>query len=599
MARTGSAALKNPEPAKELAVGEGAVVELTANPVGDSASQAAMARLALAMKEMKRQGVQPALDQAVAALKRRDWAGGRDWCLRVLAVDDSNGIAWWMLGISRDKLNDVGGALEAFEKALILLPNQGEIANDLGRMAFRIGEHRLAAKFFAHFLLRFPGNLDGTINLACAQRALGQYDDAVETLRAVIYANPETAALWGTLGTVLAEKGETDQSMVFFDEALRLNPEEPGARYNRANARLQIGDVAGALEDYDFSIPRARELSDAAMMRFARGTALLALGELEQGWEAYETRFDENYATHTRFMVAWPRWKPEDELSGKTLFVLGEQGLGDEILFANCFDDVLEALGPDGRLILGVEPRLVPMFARSFPRALVVPHSTWKLKARFYRGAILPEDLGHIDLWTPFGSLLRRFRRSVDAFPNRPAYMKADPDRVSFWKAQLEALGGAPKVGVLWKSNKKDANRSRFFSPFEEWEVVLRTPGVTFVNLQYGDCSTELEYAESAGLDIWDPPGIDLKNDLDDVAALCCAMDLIVAPANATMNIGASCGVATWLIVTPGSWPMLGTSRYPWYPAVEQVFVSPSLQAWDQVMAQVAAKLSERFTSAT
>ena len=77
-------------------------------------------------------------------------------------------------------------------------------------------------------------------------------------------------------------------------------------------------------------------------------------------------------------------------------------------------------------------------------------------------------------------------------------------------------------------------------------------------------------------MDVWTPPGIDLKNDLDDLAALTCALDLVVGQANATTNIAAACGAPTWLISTPGAWPKLGTDRYPWYPQV-RVFIPPRL----------------------
>jgi len=96
---------------------------------------------------------------------------------------------------------------------------------------------------------------------------------------------------------------------------------------------------------------------------------------------------------------------------------------------------------------------------------------------------------------------------------------------------------------------------------------VLRTEGVTFVNLQYGDCQQELNAArEGLALDVWNPPAIDLKDDLDDLAALVCALDLTIGPANATTNLAGACGAPLWLISTPAAWPRLGRADYPWYP---------------------------------
>jgi hypothetical protein len=149
-------------------------------------------------------------------------------------------------------------------------------------------------------------------------------------------------------------------------------------------------------------------------------------------------------------------------------------------------------------------------------------------------------------------------------------------------------------VGVVWKSLVKATNRSRHFAPFEAWEPILRTPGIRFVNLQYGDSSEEISHARDVfGVELWTPPGIDLKNDLDDLAALTAALDLVIGPANATTNIAAAVGAQTWLISTPGAWPRLGTEGYPWYPQM-RVFIPPAYNDWAPAMTKIAAALAQQ-----
>jgi hypothetical protein len=188
---------------------------------------------------------------------------------------------------------------------------------------------------------------------------------------------------------------------------------------------------------------------------------------------------------------------------------------------------------------------------------------------------------------------LRRFRRTVDAYPARDRFLTADPKRVAYWRDTLAERPGL-KVGILWKSLKLDGARLRYFSPFEQWRPVLETPGVSFVNLQYGECQAELDKArETLGIDIWQPSGIDLKNDLDDVASLCLALDLVLGPPNASSNIAAACGGNVWMIFTPGSWSLLGTTgQQPWYPRV-RVFTPDRFNDWAPVMREVADALAE------
>ena len=566
---------------------------LAAPVVGDSASPTALGRLNAALAEIRAHAVAPLLQQAVIHVQADRHREGADWALKALEVDEQNSHAWHILAICREKAADYASAMKCYERALELDPEDADLPNDLGRLAFRLQMPELAEKLFGHHLRRRPNSPEGVNNLACALRDQSRFADAIETLRPAIYAAPENPLLWNTLGTVLCESGDMAQAEMFFDEALRLDPAMRNARYNRVQTKLSRGDLDGALRDADDALKLARLETESAMMRLARSTVLLCMGELARGWEAYEARFDDHYADVLHFVFDIPEQPLAEDLAGRSLLVVGEQGLGDEVLFANVLPDVVDALGPEGQLLLGVERRLVPLFQRSFPDARVLPHSTGLFQHHSLRTVMGVEGA---EAWAPMGQMVRRFRGSVAAFPDRhEGFLRADPERVEHWRRTLAEAAPGPKVGVLWKSLRMDASRVRFFSPFEQWASVLATPGVTFVNLQYGDCDEELARArDELGVELWRPPGIDLKDDLDDLAALTCALDLTVGPANATTNIAAACGAPVWLISTPGAWPRLGTERYPWYPQI-RVFVRAAAGDWSGVMGEVSEALAAEF----
>jgi tetratricopeptide (TPR) repeat protein len=558
----------------------------------DTTSQEALARLNLALTELKAMRITPLLRRATAALEAENSKLAADLALEALNLDERSGLAWHVLAIAREKVGDFKSAIQCYESALALSTDQADIANGLGRLAYRLGMKPLAASLFAIYRAARPDCIQGVNSLACVQRDLHDYGAAIETLRPAIMANPESPLLWNTLGTVLGEQGDMATALTFFEEALRFDPAHAHALYNRANTKLDLGDPDGALEDCDAAMALAKAPGDLAMMRLARSTILLCGGRVGEGWEDYEARFDPHFGDLTHFAIDRPRWNPRSRLTGKSLLLVGEQGLGDEVMFANLVPDVIDALGPDGRLTLALEPRLVSLFQRSFPTARVGAHVTHKIDGHTIRQAPFVAEPETIDLWTPIAAPLRKFRRSVEAYPSRAGYLTADPGRVAHWRDILASRPGF-KVGVLWKSLKLDGARLRHFSPFDQWRPVLETPGASFVNLQYGDCQAELDQArETLGLEIWQPPGIDLKDDLDDVAALCMALDLVLGPANATTNIAAACGGAVWMIATPAAWTLLGTDRYPWYPQA-RVFVSDRFNRWTTVMRDVAYALSE------
>ena len=568
-----------------------------AGAAGEAGSAAALARLDAAMKELKALAVRPLLQKAVQALQTDDDKGAAEWALKALNHDERSGHGWYILAIAREKAGDFSGSLKCYEAALQLLPDEMEVANDLGRLAYKLGMKPIAEQLFARYLMARPGSVDAANNLACAVRDQMRYGEAIDILKGAIQACPENGMLWNTLGTVLSEQGDFETAVTFYTEALRCEPALFRAQYNRGNALLPQGHASAALEDCETAMLSVRAADELAMMRLARSTILLNLGRIGEGWDEYEARLDPQFADVTHFMIDRPKWTPGTDLEGKTLLLMGEQGLGDEVLFGAMLPEVLEALGPQGKLYLALEKRLVPLFQRAFPQAEIGAHATYKVDGHTVRGAPFIQDQSVIDLWSPLASPLRRFRRTLEDFPDRPAFLAPDPERVAFWRGRLAEAGAGPKVGLLWKSLKLEGARARYFSPFEQWAPVLRTPGAVFVNMQYGDCAREIAQARAElGVEIWDPPGIDLKNDLDDVAALSCALDLMVGPANATSNIAAACGAPVWLISTPGAWPKLGTRRYPWYPSV-RVFDPPGLNDWAPVMRDMAAALAETLPS--
>jgi tetratricopeptide (TPR) repeat protein len=560
---------------------------------GDTTSHEALARVNQALAELQTLKIAPLLRRATAALEAENDKLAAALAVEALEVDERCGLAWHVLAIAREKVGDYRSAIQCYESALALSTDQADIANGLGRLAYKLGMKPLAVSLFTFYRQARPDCIQGANSLACVQRDLHDYAAAIETLRPLIVANPQSPLLWNTLGTVVGEQGDMATALTFFDEALRFDPDHAHARYNRANARLDQGDLEGALADCDAAMSLTKAPGDLAMMRLARSTILLCSGRIGEGWDDYEARFDPNFSDLTQFAIDRPRWTPACDLAGASLLMIGEQGLGDEVMFANILPDVIEALGPSGHLTLALEPRLVSLFRRSFPGADVGAHRTLKVDGHTIRQTPFLKTPETIDLWTPLAAPLRRFRRTLDGFPDRERFLVADPARIDHWRGVLDVRPGL-KVGILWKSLKLDGARLRYFSPFEQWRAVLQTPGVSFVNLQYGDCQAELDQArDTLGLEIWQPPTINLKDDLDDVGALCCGLDLVLGPPNATTNIGAACGADVWMISTPGAWSLLGTLRHPWYPQV-RVFAPDRFNDWAPVMEEVAAALAER-----
>lgn len=499
-----------------------------------------------------------------------------------------------VMGLMLYRLGRLSRSLDFFQKAWEIDPKDAEIYQKLGLVAWKLDMLEAAEKFYRIECQLAPNNANALINLAGVLRDQSKFAEAIEILRTAIYAHPENHELWNSMGTVVNDSGNPQEAQTFYLEALRLKPSYGRAHNNMANVYELLGEPEKALPHYVEALKDPADETEEATMRHSRSMVLLAAGKIAEGWEANAARLDPNRAGATLFSMQCPMWDGADpaQIRGKKLLVVGEQGLGDEVLFMSIIQDIQDAVGPDGELRIACEYRLMPLVKRSFPDAIVSNHLSATLEGREIRTAKLAEGA---DFWTPMASPLRAFRPSLESFPDRKGFLRPDPDYVQQFRDQIAGFGDGLKVGVLWKSLRMDAHRSKFFSAFDAWQDILRVEGVDFVNLQYGDVDTELALAEERfGVRIHQPTGIDLKMELDRVAALSSACDLVIGPMNATTNLAAACGTRVWFMHSSRSaWTLFGLdNRQPWYPHCRS-FTAPGFANWDVIMPEIARNLSE------
>jgi Tfp pilus assembly protein PilF len=370
---------------------------------------------------------------------------------------------------------------------------------------------------------------------------------AVSRLERAVAVDPDHAQAHNALGYVLfRDLGEYERGAHHIARALHLDPDDPNYLCNRTMLLIHGGEYESAVQLCDRLLQAGASLPEA---RLNRALARLTMGDFERGFEDYEARKQVRCNFQPRHLP-WPEWQGE-ETAGKTLFVYGEQGIGDEIMFASCLQ---ELIGRAGHCIVECAPALEKLFARSFPRATV--------RAR--------ETTTHADMadfQVAAGSLPLHLERGRRGFPSHDGYLEADPLRVSYWSQRLEALGPGLKVGISWRGGAVSTRRSLRSTELQAWEPLLRTAGAHFVSLQYGDCEQEralFERHHGIGFAHWQ----EAVDDFDETAALVGALDLVVSVCTAVVHLAGALGRPVWVLVpTTPEWRYGADSRsMPWYP---------------------------------
>ncbi|VAV86957.1 hypothetical protein MNBD_ALPHA06-776 [hydrothermal vent metagenome] len=542
----------------------------------------------------KKRKINSILKRAMAAIADGRALDAVKLAIRALNMDEDSAPANHVMAVAVEKLGHLSKALDFYQRAWELNPSDADIYQNLSLVAWKLDLLPAAEKFLRLFLEMKPGDIDGVINLSGVLRDNGQFEDAIELLKTALFANEAVPSLWNALGTVLLEQGEPEQALTFYDEALRLQPEFSRGWHNVAYAAGLLGDRERAIAAGRKALINPASPEDRETMRYGLGESLLAVGEVAEGWQNYAARLHPDYEKSMLFVMNSPQIPMRGDVRGKSILLVGEQGLGDEVMYLNACADLQRAIGPDGKLEIAVEHRLVPLITRSFPNATVGGHKTAEKEGRTFR---VVDWQGQNDGWIPLAQTAAMYRNSVAEFPKRDAFLKPDETRVREIEKQLAALPAGPKIGILWKSLLMNVSRSKYFTPFEQWKQVLNVPGAVFVNMQYGDSADEIAQIEDElGIRIHSIPGLDLKDDLDGVAAACCALDTVIGPMSATTNLGAASGANIWFLIVAEAWPLLGTDYNPWYPNAK-VFANPGLGEWSDTMSKVASCLQTQIGS--
>jgi tetratricopeptide (TPR) repeat protein len=533
-----------------------------------------------------------ALRKAVDHYQNGEWGPAALAAAEAADIDAKYASAYHMLALALDNLGQRHEAFTMYERALALDPHDADVYLNVGTAAWGLRMFDGAEKAFRAYIEMRPDCPKGYNNLSGCLRDMGRMDEAVELIRNAIYRMPQAAELWNSLGATMGEMCDFDSARTFYLEAQRLDPKMSRAYHNMGHALSYIGPLDESVANFTRALELCTLDSDRAETLHARGLSLISMGKLEEGWADYETRHNPRFSQTTYFAAAAPRWDGE-ALEGRKLLIVGEQGLGDEIMFASMIPDLIERVGPDGKVMIACDKRLVQLFSRSFPQTIVGPSGSTKHNTKPVRVVQWANGDLKPDFYTPMGSPLKHVRKKIEDFSPH-AYLKPDPQRVRFWQDRLAALGPGPYVGICWRSMLMTTQRKKMFSALEYWAPVFEKTAVKFVNIQYGDCRAELDFArEKLGAMIHNFEDLDLKNNLDDNTALCAALDLAISAPTAAAAIAGAAGTETWILNAGRVWPQLGTDHYPWY-AKSRVLTPKKFADWPELMLRLADEI-EKF----
>jgi len=373
--------------------------------------------------------------------------------------------------------------------------------------------------------------------------------------RAQSYLSVPSADIQNNLATLYINEGSPDRALPFLKTALQANPNHPQALWNLSLCYLETGD-------------------------YEKGFTLYGHGKRA------EVRQERNYSN-----TGTPEW---DGSPGKTVVVYGEQGIGDEIMFASMLPDVVRM---SKQVIFEAHTRLATLFRNSFPNVDVYgtredAQITWPLN---------PDQTFRyeIDAKIAIGDLGKFFRKDIKDFPGKP-YLTPTYENNEKWAKRMNEVftDGKPVIGLNWIGGVKRTRVEVRSLSLEEMLPIL-SQDAHFVALQYTDCAAEIfEFEQKHGIKIHFWPEAVHAEDYDNTAAVVANCDLVISNCSSVIHLAGAIGVPTW-VLTPSrpAWRYrLDIDWMPWYGSTVTLYrQAPGTVEWGPVVDAVAKDLDLRL----
>ncbi|UCF77232.1 MAG: tetratricopeptide repeat protein [Betaproteobacteria bacterium] len=507
-----------------------------------------------------------ALHQAVALLRVGRLEPAETLLQEALGLEHDLAEAHFQMGVLHERRGELEDAADSHELAVHFDPRCIPAHYALAALHKSQGRHMQAAEHYVKIVELSPEDAAAHTNLCLAFYETADYDRARRHGERAIEIDPKLPEAHHNLGLVLREVGEPAQAVQHFQRALDLKPRAEMAA-GLAHAYRDLGRLNEAIASYDRALRLKTDLGDAVINR---AYAYLMKEDYGAGWAEYEGRFA---ATGTKVRdFGLPRWNGEP-LRGKSILVHAEQGLGDEVMFASCLPDLI---GQAERVIVECSDRLEPLFRRSFPQAIVQG-------GKKEGPADWVEQYVPVHWQLPIGSLPRWFRADRAVFPMKGGYLKADPQQIDEWRGRLDARNRRV-IGLAWRGGGPKTRGHLRSVPIELLAPLLDQDAV-FVSLQHG---AEAHDLERAGGRIKTFPRA--TENLDHLAALIAALDLVVSVDNTTVQLAGALGHPVWVLLSASpEWRYgLSSETMPWYPSAK-LFRQGDDRRWEPVISEVIA----------
>jgi tetratricopeptide (TPR) repeat protein/ADP-heptose:LPS heptosyltransferase/glycosyltransferase involved in cell wall biosynthesis len=529
--------------------------------------------------------IQTSLTLARQHLHKRQLTETEALCWEILRTAPEQVNALNLLGLVADYRSKFSTAIAVYQRAITCHPDDPEAYNNLGNTLQRQGQYEGAIPYYNRAIALKPDYTQAFNNRGAALEEVGRYDESIASYNRALELRPDYPDAHYNQGNAYRSKGDYAAAIACYRRALELDPDYVMAYNNAGLSYYDMGEPENAIAEYHKALEIDPNCADAHLNL---SLALKITGNLLEAWPEYEWRWQAIKATLQPPLPAYvPQWDGSD-LTGETILLRAEQGLGDTLHFIRYLSRVAER---GGRIILECQPPLKRLLA-DLPNVAQV----------IQQGDPLPD----CDTYLPLLSLPYVFGTTMETIPAEVPYLGSrEPGARSQESKYLKSKIQNPKfnIGFVWAgspTHRSDRRRScplEQFVPLFEWARLQGSSTITFYSLQVGSRASELvPYLNQYPIE--DLSG-ELK-DFADTANVLEALDLVITVDTSVAHLAGAMGKPVWILLAyAADWRWFQASNPTtrtqslWYPTA-RLFRQPQAGNWEAVISEVVEALQDR-----
>ncbi len=458
--------------------------------------------------------------------------------------------------------------LERFDKAekyYLKLRNSDfdklELVLNLGLLYSSTGHLVKASNLFMEAVQKYPDSPEVFFNLGNVYIAMEDYDHAYELLIKAIQLDENYLDAYLNIGNIFFNTYRILDAFKLYENLINKNLYDYRVLYSLGVLYYELTDYNSAKSCFQSSLTMEPNDTDTHV---GYSESLLVKSDFVNGFKEYEWRIkkDKHYFQYLDKIPS-----SLEEIKNKKILILGEQGIGDNIMFGR-YLLLLQEL--NSSISLSVRKDLRKLFEFSFDKIIVVDK-------------VIIEDFNYI---IPLLSLPRLFKTEITNIPVFNSYINFNLPNLEKFNDYFSTE--SKKIGICWRGKKNPPyNRKRhttlnnFINLFNS-KSYNRKP--KFFNLQF-----EINQEES--LLLKESNVINLMSEIKDIsqtAAIISKMDLIITIDTSIAHLACAMGIKTWILLPfSADWRWLEKrSDSPWYPS-GTLFRQTEPNIWDDVFSEV------------